>query len=240
MLRAYVTVQKTPSSSTTDRVVEPCLTRWPKRDNCTPYEILEQERGACYDKRRFYELVKVYHPDRWQHSTYHDISKATRVERYRLIVAANCILSDPVKRRAYDERGVGWDGGYISPSSTTSEQTNGSTESRRQHYNDVRGNATWEDWERWRHNGNNQRQEVAFICNKSFGLILVLFVAVGGCVQFARANHMARQVALQRDRIDRVISNDLWKIYQRNGESCRQSLIEAFLRRRSGEEYESI
>ncbi|KAK8073435.1 hypothetical protein PG994_004334 [Apiospora phragmitis] len=70
------------------------LTRWPSQAKCNPYEVLEQPRNGSYSKRRFYELVMVYHPDRWMHGTYPDITKATRVERYRLILAANAILSD--------------------------------------------------------------------------------------------------------------------------------------------------
>ncbi|KAJ5294806.1 hypothetical protein N7508_009627 [Penicillium antarcticum] len=36
------------------------------------------------------------------------LSKDERVERYRLIVAAHEILSDPQKRTAYDVYGIGW------------------------------------------------------------------------------------------------------------------------------------
>lgn len=84
-----------------------------RNDICkqSPYAIpdLQSEEGSSYSKRRFYELVKLYHPDRHNHdiSTY-GLSYATKLEKNRLVVAANEILSDPVKGSAYDCYGAGW------------------------------------------------------------------------------------------------------------------------------------
>ena len=89
--------------------------RWPEVTAAnaipTPYQIFNQRKGSPYSKQRFYELVKLYHPDRHEHSGSEDgLSYSTKVERYRLVVAANDILSDPVKRGAYDCYGAGWNG----------------------------------------------------------------------------------------------------------------------------------
>src|SRR6187402_3852458 len=72
--------------------------RWPEMTSAnslpTPYQIFNQNKGSPYSKRRFYELVKLYHPDRHDHDTIsHSLSYATKLERYRLVVAANDILS---------------------------------------------------------------------------------------------------------------------------------------------------
>ncbi|OCL06051.1 hypothetical protein AOQ84DRAFT_85833, partial [Glonium stellatum] len=81
----------------------------------TPYQILALRHDEPYTKQRFYALVKLYHPDRHHHHYSSDSSRAiaslprsTRLERYRLLVAAHTLLSDPAKRRAYDRHGIGW------------------------------------------------------------------------------------------------------------------------------------
>ena len=77
----------------------------------TPYQIFGQKKDSPYSKRKFYELVKLYHPDRHDYGSSGNLpSYTTKLERYRLIVAANDILSNPVKRAAYDRYGSGWNG----------------------------------------------------------------------------------------------------------------------------------
>lgn len=242
--RGYATNRETRSSSSTndsDRDQDLCLTRWPTNPRCTPYDVLEQTKGGNYNKRRFYELVKIYHPDRWRHTTYHGVSKHVRVERYRLIVAANRILSDPTKRKAYDERGIGWDAG---PGASDRAGAAGCDDGKA--YNNVqRGpfdkrstdaskNATWEDWERWRCQDIPPKQGTVFLCNRSFALILALFALVGGCAQLVRADHIARRVGKRHSEIHEMLSDELWHIQNRSLETSpdRRLLIEAFLRRR--------
>ncbi|KAH6646584.1 hypothetical protein BKA67DRAFT_540092 [Truncatella angustata] len=84
------------------------ITRSPTTPNLTPYDIINQAQSPEYNKRRFQKLVKMYHPDRWQHTIYHGIPNSIRVERYRLGVAANVILLDSVEKKAYDDMGIGW------------------------------------------------------------------------------------------------------------------------------------
>ncbi|KAK4909169.1 J domain-containing protein 1, partial [Elasticomyces elasticus] len=84
----------------------------------TPYQIFALEKSAPYSKARFYELVKLYHPDRNHCSSTpapapthpERLSHKVKIERYRLIVAAHTILSDPARRSAYDRFGAGWNG----------------------------------------------------------------------------------------------------------------------------------
>ncbi|CRK36032.1 hypothetical protein BN1708_006890 [Verticillium longisporum] len=37
--------------------------RWPSHSNPTPYDIFAIDKATPYTKARFYELVKLYHPD---------------------------------------------------------------------------------------------------------------------------------------------------------------------------------
>lgn len=142
----------------------------------TPYQIFGQKRGEPYSKQRFYELVKLYHPDRHNRLAHSadananapcNVSHAVLLERYRLVVAANLILSDPAKRDAYDRYGFGWtdatgDGDPASSFSGGNGPLHRYTTRHRWRPNadgshkawwptdsDPMYNATWEDWERW-------------------------------------------------------------------------------------------
>ena len=88
--------------------------RWPAVSVPSPYQIFHISPRDAYSKHRFYALVKIYHPDRSHHSHIHShihsLPGAVKMERYRLIVAANDILSNPDKRKAYDRTGAGWNG----------------------------------------------------------------------------------------------------------------------------------
>lgn len=162
--RTYATVASESSSSPSNNHE----LHWPEisesRRIPTPYQIFNQSRDEPYSKRRFYELVKIYHPDRNAHDNspisaagtqHHDI----HLERYRLVIAANAILSDPSKRSAYDHTGHGWSDFLEDVSTEQSKRPKYSTYHRWKSDtitrfgwnidNDPMYNATWEDWERW-------------------------------------------------------------------------------------------
>src|SRR5690242_10720499 len=56
--------------------------RWPTNPNPTPYEIFNITNNDTYTKTRFYELAKLYHPDKNHQSNMPHLSPATRIERY--------------------------------------------------------------------------------------------------------------------------------------------------------------
>jgi hypothetical protein len=93
----------------------------------TPYEIFGQRERSEYSKRRFCALVKLYHPDRHcQHggdAELAQLSRAMKLERYRLVVAANALLSDPMKKAAYDQYGIGWASSSRGSSSSSSSSS---------------------------------------------------------------------------------------------------------------------
>mgnify|MGYP003294578175 CR=1 FL=1 len=68
-----------------------------------PYEVLGLTPGASDDeiKAAYRKLAKQYHPD-----TNKDDPKAQ--ERFQEINEANAVLSDPEKRKKYDEYGEHW------------------------------------------------------------------------------------------------------------------------------------
>ncbi|RAK98509.1 J domain-containing protein [Aspergillus ibericus CBS 121593] len=88
---------------------QPSFPPWPSPLDLTPYSILGLHPRDPYTKTAFYKLVKLYHPDRYQ-TVPSDLSPTIREHRYRLVVAAHELLSNPQKRLAYDRYGVGWRG----------------------------------------------------------------------------------------------------------------------------------
>lgn len=198
-----------------------------------PYQILDCKKGIPYEnKRRFYELVKLYHPDRNHHLHVHthlcrDIPYSVRLERYRLIVAAHAILSDPVKRSAYDHYGAGWLGGpeFNSPPPT---------ERRTWEYGqDPMQNATWEDWERWHARQNGEPQQPVFVSNGTFVAMLMLFVALGGIGQATRAGNFGSRIIEHRETLHSNASKELRLAREaaaRSGD--RNERIQSFLRHR--------
>ncbi|KAI1251132.1 hypothetical protein MGN70_008193 [Eutypa lata] len=233
-VRGYATVHEKRSRRTNSQSPDFRLIQWPRCSECTPYNILEQARTEPYNKRRFHELVRVYHPDRWQHATYHGVSKATRVERYRLLVLANAILSDPLKRKAYDEYGVGWDGGghHGSPE----RRTNGDDDLA-QGWSQQPGqegvDATWDGWEQWGRQGQDQNQGLIILRNESLGLVLALFLTLGGCCLYAQAYYRVKEITQQCDKVHTTISEDLWRIKNQAESSSRENRVKAFVNHRA-------
>jgi curved DNA-binding protein CbpA len=84
------------------------ISTWRVKDSPTPYEVMEMHPGSQYDKLRFYSLVKLYHPDSAASLSSDNLTKEERLDRYRLIVDANLVLSDDMKRSVCDEYGLGW------------------------------------------------------------------------------------------------------------------------------------
>lgn len=75
---------------------------------------------------------------------------AIRLERYRLLVAAHTLLSDPVARSTYDTYGVGWIGDKDRNNKSRNSSNGYPTRNVWPAGCDPMRNATWEDWEAWR------------------------------------------------------------------------------------------
>ncbi|GAB7344674.1 hypothetical protein MBLNU457_3155t1 [Dothideomycetes sp. NU457] len=197
----------------------------------TPYQIFDLPRTAPYTKARFYQLVKIYHPDRSTGATC-----TQNLERYRLIVAAHTILSDPSKRRAYDAYGAGWNGkADLHPPSTTHTSNPGPFSSWRTHADPIFANATWEDWERWRHNrdGNTQSQSgPVYMSNSAFISMVLVLAAVGSSWNYNRADQAGESFLASRDAIHDRAAKELRRVRQETGLRAKEERIEYFLRNR--------
>ena len=217
--------------------------RWPEITSAnavpTPYQIFNQKKGSKYSKQRFYELVKIYHPDRHDPGVHDDLSYDIKLERYRLVVAANDILSDPVKRSAYDYYGAGWNGmaDVRSPQDNSDSTSPWGSYSGRGWSGGPDGpsqNATWEDWERWYQRDSQGAQQPRYVSNSAFVALIVIFAALGGVGQATRVGNYSMSFIEQRDALHDSISKDLMRRRREttNGFGSREERIQQFLKQR--------
>lgn len=209
------------------------IPHWPSCEKPTPYDIFDLGKTDAYNKSRFYELVKVYHPDRHCHASYDSLSRAVKLERYRLIVLANSILSDPERRRKYDLWGAGW-AGRSEMAGIRTTYPNG--RSWRDQPGSPANNATWEDWEQWRHERDGTApSEDKYMSNGLFAGIILACAAVGAFGQYAWAESHSRKIQIMRDKqhqeiVDLMKQNIEVEQFLTNGEAR----IQAFAQKKEG------
>lgn len=203
----------------------------------TPYQIFGMTPTASYDKASFYRLVKIYHPDRSVDCTSSATSNVVQLERYRLVVAAHEILSDPVKRNAYDRFGAGW-AGRKGISDTADDYPTHSRQATPQH-NDkwsadpfIWSNATWEDWERWRERNANPTPGPLYLQNSYFVSLVLLVALIGSTANYSRADGEGLRFVAARDAIHDRASKDLRRVRQDSGYKAKDERIDYFVRSR--------
>ncbi|KAH4077330.1 hypothetical protein HBH98_195640 [Parastagonospora nodorum] len=218
---------------------DPELLQWPEavkpHRTPTPYQILKCRQGELYTKQRFYALVKLYHPDRCQASPIAHLPLHVRLERYRMLVAAHDILSDMEKRKAYDTWGHGWAGHHRTPSSPARQEWDFD---RRRWATDPRSNATWEDWERWRHDNEGAPDpdgRTIQLSNFAFMSLIFAFISIGGVVQGTRFSTFNSSVIERRDQIHREASTTLQRSHNATMGGDRDERIRTFLDHREAQ-----
>lgn len=204
---------------------------WPTSTEPTPYQIFNQKRDAPYSKARFYQLVKLYHPDRHRH-TVTGVSNSIRLERYRLVVAANDILCDPAKRRAYDLYGAGW-GQVRSMNDFSMRETD---RSWRKRPGNPSMNATWEDWESWyaQRDGTEQKQQTLYMSNELFVVLIFAIVIVVSVGRMQRAAASGNRMQESADERHWAIRYYMARRGTELGDLSKHERIETFLRQREG------
>jgi len=203
----------------------------------TPYQILDHKQGQLYTKARYYQLVKIYHPDTGR-CTSKDDSYGVRLERYRLVVAAHTILSDPVKRNAYDKLGAGWTGKSMSEQQSWAQSATypppGPFNQNWHNADPIWQNATWEDWERWHaRRAGQERTEPVLMKNGYFVTCVIILAAFGGTMNYSRAQDAGTYFIEQRDLVHDRASKELRRVRQdKSSVNSRQDRIDLFVRQR--------
>ncbi|KAJ5804554.1 uncharacterized protein N7518_000857 [Penicillium psychrosexuale] len=152
---------------------------WPSNPSFTPYDVLNLPRTGKYSKRNYYDLVKIYHPDRplHDHPLFNQLTAESRLQRYRIVVDAHDLLSDPIKRAAYDRNGTGWIHAGLD-----------TTMDRNSHGPNIYANATWEDWEDWHNRHQGPQQHV--VDQRTFSRLVILLVLFAGALQASWISQM--------------------------------------------------
>ncbi|KAI6244884.1 hypothetical protein HI914_06854 [Erysiphe necator] len=201
----------------------------------SPYEIFNQKKHSPYSKQRFYELVKLYHPDRYElNSEVSKLSSETRLERYRLVVAANNILADPVKRNAYDRYGAGWNGNPDILKNGRAASNRGFSGGPRSYDgpDGLNQNATWEDWEKW-YTRDAPPQDPIYVSNAAFFGIILIFALLGGIGQATRASSNSFSFMEQRNALHNKVSLELMNIRKESTNcSIQEERIHRFMKNR--------
>ncbi|KAG5975001.1 hypothetical protein E4U58_002258 [Claviceps cyperi] len=232
-MRCYSTQSSTPRDSSDT------LPPWPRTAHPTPYEILGIQRGAPYTKRRFYQLVKLYHPDTHdssgfgQSNTTQKLSNNTRLERYHLIVAANDLLSDPDKRRLYDNHDIGWNNDR-----RPRDYRQADREWKFKPGNASR-NATWEDWERWRNEKEGKTSSESPMSNGTYATLVVCMCMIGALAHMfssQEADMMASTYSRQRQ--DGALWDQVRESRAAASEMSRNDRIDNFLRERENSRFD--
>lgn len=177
----------------------------------------------------------LYHPDRRHTDSTNSLSSKVRLERYRLVVAANEILCSPSKRRAYDLYGIGW-----GEPLNSREQMRKAEKAYREDPHTAANNATWEDWERWREQKEGKKQEPIFMSNGGFVMVLCFFVLVGAWGQVTRAGTNSLGLVEERDQSSQRVGDEMRKRMSESATLDRDERVEQFLRQREGWGYEPV
>ena len=227
--------------SNTSQAAPPKDPSWPDASSPntvpTPYQIFGLSKGSPYSKRRFYELVKIYHPDRHnlesESPNTQSLPRSKKTERYRLIVTAHEILSDPVKRSAYDTSGAGWDGRLDHCAHKYTWRRNNDARWSGFDTNDSPfGNATWEDWEKWYQRGK-AKQEPVYFSNGGFLTLVLTTILLASFGQSIRLGDYSNSFQQQ---VEKAHDNASMAIQQSKTESQafgnRDERLQKFLRTR--------
>jgi hypothetical protein len=214
----------------------------------TPYQIFQMKNNAIYSKARFYELVKIYHPDRNAPSNT-TLSHSVKMERYRLVVAANNILSDPTKRSAYDRFGAGWNGrAEVGGRQSAAQNSTGHPTGPFSHNwtapdDKIWRNATWEDWERYYYErakaAGKTSEDVKpaygglYMQNGYFVVLVAILALLGSTANYNRAQGAGQYYVNQRDIVHDRTAKDLRRVKREvDGMGKREDQIDWFVRNR--------
>ncbi|KAF3483794.1 uncharacterized protein GIQ15_03118 [Arthroderma uncinatum] len=218
---------------------------WPSSPSFTPYDLFRLERNAPYSKKRYYQLVKIYHPDGHCNGHPHckDLPESVRLQRYRLLVAAHELLSNPTKRSEYDRFGRGWFQraelfGTHGPAARSAMDAYYSR--RRQVDPTIFRNASWEDWEQYHgRSGGKQQTQSSGASHETFASLFVLLAIFGGVAQ---AVSIGKYSGFVEDRVKQVNAQCGRFLEGRRHQTVSQmdsvdERVQSFLRRRDPSGY---
>ncbi|UNI15542.1 hypothetical protein JDV02_002066 [Purpureocillium takamizusanense] len=195
------------------------LASWPCTATPSPHEILGVKPGQAYSKENFHRLVKLYHPDMYDASVERAIPRAVGLERYRLVIAAHNILSDPQKRRLYETCNEGWGSGHRPAASQRA--------------------GSWDREASTTTNNNTEppsamRQKPIHTSNATFAMVLLALAMLGAVLQVKRLRSNGERQRMLQIVLQDAIMEELQAWASILDGQSRDDRILAFLARRHG------
>ncbi|CAI6341380.1 unnamed protein product [Periconia digitata] len=197
---------------------------WPELPNPSPYEVLHLDRHAPYHRQNFTELAKRYHPDRAALNSNDTEDRPLRLDRFRMVVDAHHILSDPRRREAYDEYGVGWRYQASKAHGCQAINPNGTPQSH------MWQRDSWQE-----HEASSANQEQVFLRKVFCAVALLIFMALASWLQLMRAAKMLRVAATGYMHTHNSLVQELARLRIDPHHSTREGRIETFLLRREAQ-----
>ncbi|CAG8445408.1 17717_t:CDS:2 [Acaulospora morrowiae] len=166
--------------------------KWPPKSFPTPFEIFKLPITATEEeiKRRYYELVKIYHPDR----SGDDSPEA--LEKFRKVVKAYEILSNKNQKEMYLRYGFGWD------------TTNSFKYKPRASYNYTNSN-NWYDNEEF-YKGPFSTTE-RYMSNPYFAALVITLAIFGAGIQALRLDSSINLIKTAEQRHNALAAHNLAK-----------------------------
>jgi len=193
---------------------------WPQSRNVDPYTIFgldKKQRFSQKDvKRRYYDLVKMYHPDTAAARMDHEMT-----DRFKKVVAAYDILSDPSKRAAYDHFGAGWDGHPSIPGRNPNARSPSGASS----------GGTWDGF----YANNGRQPDPIYTSNVNFFGIIMVIGILGGIAQIVRLGGAVQGIQDAADRRHFASSRDLARARRQARGLTSEEKIERFLQNRENQ-----
>ncbi|CAG8572440.1 2105_t:CDS:10 [Ambispora gerdemannii] len=180
----------------------PPLSLWHTKTNPNPFDIFDLPHTACAAdiKKRYYDLVKEYHPDQSRDTS------AVVLERFRKVVAAYEILGNPRKKDLYLRYGFGWEEQQNNSSSANFYNNNNHSKFH---------NKNWHDKDRYHGAFNNN--EPIFMANSYLAAFIITTALFGGMIQLLRLESSSMSLRAAADRHHLQASKDL-KSARREGQ----------------------
>ncbi|BFZ58911.1 hypothetical protein PYCC9005_005979 [Savitreella phatthalungensis] len=239
------------SSSSTSSSAASAFT-FPPQTYPSPYEIFHLDRSCSTSdvKRRYYELVKQFHPDRLP-----GCSEADN-ERFRKIVAANDLLTNVSRRASFDKYGMGW--AYASPAnlrgqaragrmhgsrfdaygspSRTSSSTSDWHRQQQEYYAKPQNRSDGGPWDHFYTTRPAPPGERVFTSNANFMGMIAFLAAVGAVVQAMRLGKASQEINDRADKRHFETARDLAQSRRLATDLGKDERIRLFLAQRSGDQ----
>jgi len=154
---------------------------WTTIPSPTPFDIFSLPKTASEEeiRSRYYDLVKIYHPDKCGDNS------PIALERFRKVVKAHEILNNRHKKEMYLRFGVGWDSPVATNTTASSSMSYGSRFTKGSKYS-----SNYSYYQGWEADNDIYKGEFStterFMSNPYFAAFVITAAIFGAAIQYMR------------------------------------------------------